>query len=359
MNTNRLSTSYLLHIGISLSAYRIFTNLPLSFTRFFGTGAPLFSLISGLFFFAILFFLTKRLLRADSESIFFSAKKAFGSLGKYSLFLLFFIYLFVSSAFLVNEFSSFSKLVAFPLSPKWFISIFFVLAASIAALSSPDSLGKLFALFIPLSFLIISFFLVTVLFESRTENLFPILGTAENFTLPNFSSCLLVFSDILLIFLLNPQGGTKAAPKAILRSFILGFAIVILLILTYTAKIPYPLSKDETFPLYLLVKEVYYGRFFQRIDAIVLLVSSIWGMLNLGLNFCLLIGLIKDMFDIKNRFAVVFPISVSVFFAALFLSSALEQFSQLLLATSAILLFAGLFILSIFIKKGGSVHNEN
>ncbi|MBO4941499.1 MAG: GerAB/ArcD/ProY family transporter [Clostridia bacterium] len=358
MNLNPASTSYLLHIVISLSAYRIFTNLPLSFTRFFGTGAPLFSLIAGLLFLAILFILTKRLSRDDRESIFSSAEKTFGIFGKYSLFILFFIYLFVSSAFLVSEFSSFSKLVAFPLSPRWFIAIFFVLAASIAALSTIESLGKLFTLFLPLSFLIIAFFLVTVLFESPTENLFPIMGTAENFTLPNFSSCFLVFSDMLLIFLLKPKS-SKATHKTIFRSFILGFAIVFLLILTYTAKIPYPLSKDESFPLYLLVKEVYYGRFFQRIDAIVLLVSAIWGMLNLGLNFRLLVCLIQNMFNIKNRFVTVFPISASVFFAALFLSQALSHLSLFFLALSSGLLFAGLLILAIFIKKGGNTYNEN
>ncbi len=358
MNLNHAPSPYLLHIGISLSAYRIFTNLPLSFTRFFGTGAPLFSLISGLLFFAILFFLTKRLLRVDSESIFVSAEKTLGAFGKYGLFIFFFIYIFVSSIFLVSEFSGFSKLVAFPLSPKWFIAIFFVLAAAIAALSSLESLGKLFAMFIPLSFLIIVFFLVTVLFESRMENLFPIMGTAENFTLPNFSSTLLIFSDMLLIFLLKPQD-IKAAPKTIFFSFLLGFAIVFLLILTYTAKIPYPLSKDETFPLYLLVKEVYYGRFFQRIDAIVLLISAILGMLNLGLNFYFLVSLFQNIFDIKNRFVVVFPISASVFFVALFLSQFLAHLSQFFLALSAILLLAGLLILAISIKKGGNTCNEN
>ncbi|MBR2453069.1 MAG: GerAB/ArcD/ProY family transporter [Clostridia bacterium] len=358
MNSSRASAPYLLHIGISLAAYRIFTNLPLSFTRFFGTGAPLFSLISGLLFFAILFFLTKRLLRTDSESIFYSSQKTFGSFGKYLIFILFFIYIFVSSAFLVSEFSGFSKLVAFPLSPKWFIAIFFVLSASIASLSTLQSLGKLFVLFIPLSFLIIAFFLITVFFESRTENLFPLLGTAEKFNLPSFLSTFLVFSDMLLIFILKPQN-TKAVSKTILRSFILGFGLVFLLVITYTAKIPYPLSKDETFPLYLLVKEVYYGRFFQRIDAIVLLVSSIWGMLNLGLNFCLLVSLSQEMFGIKNRFAMVFPISASVFFAALFLSQALSHLSQFFLALSAGLLLLGLLILAIFLKKGGKPHNEN
>ncbi len=358
MNSSHTSMSYLLPVGISLSAYRIFTNLPSSFTRFFGTGAPLFSLISGLFFFAILFFLTKRLLITDCENIFSLAEKTLGVFGKYFLFVLFFIYIFVSSAFLVNEFSSFSKLVAFPLSPKWFIAIFFVLAASIGALSAIESLGKLFVLFLPLFSLIISFFLVTVLFESRTENLFPIMGTAENFTFPNFSSTLLVFSDILLIFLLSPQNA-RAIPKAIFCSFILGFSIVFLFVLTYTAKIPYPLSKDETFPLYLLVKEVYYGRFFQRIDAIVLLISAIWGMLNLSLNFCLLVALSQDMFGIKNRLVMVFPISASVFFAALFLSHFLTHLAQFFLALSAGLLFAGLLILAIFIKKGGKTFNEN
>ena len=360
MSTDNISTSQLLSLGVSLSAYRIFTNLPLSFTHFFGTGAPLFSVIVGLIFFAVLFFLTKKLCHSNSENIFSTAEKTFGKFGKYTLFILFWVYIFLSSAFLLSEFTEFAKLVAFPLSPRWFVAIFFVIAAALAALSSFDALGKISTLFVPLFTGIIIFFLATVLFQSKPENLFPVLGTAKAETLPGIFSCLLIFSDMLLIFLVMPSKNIKKpVQKTILRAFISGFFVVFLLVLTYTAKIPYPLSKEESFPLYLLVKEVYYGRFFQRIDAIILLISVLWGMMALSLNIGLLAGLSKALFGIKSHFISIFPISTSMFFAALFLSSSLAHLSQFLLGLAAAALFAGILVLAIFTKRRRQTPNEN
>jgi len=130
-------------------------------------------------------------------------------------------------------------------------------------------------------------------------------------------------------------------------------------VLSYTAKIPYPLSKEESFPLYLLVKEVYYGRFFQRIDAAVLLIAALWGMSALSFNLYLILKIMKESFGVGSFKVSAFPVTVTVFLAALFLSSKFSQISTRLLQLSAAALCASFIITGIFARKKVPLADEN
>jgi spore germination protein KC len=84
------------------------------------------------------------------------------------------------------------------------------------------------------------------------------------------------------------------------------------------------------------MKQVSYGRFFQRVDAIVLLVSSLWGMLSLCLQLCLITKIFSKTFNVNSKPAVIIPLCFSLFFFSL--NSAESVFPVLLYSAAVFVL---------------------
>ncbi len=315
MPRSNCRTSEIFSIVFILLATKLFTNQSLLFAGISGTGAPLSAICSGLVALLVIYISTRRFyLNPDGRNIISLTEKHFGVFGKYLISIILIVYLALSSSYILNEFSHLAKLVAFPTAPLWFAAVFFVVAAFAGASAKEDGILRISKFIAPFLLTTILVLLISVLCQSDFLNLFPILGTGATNTIGKGLSGVTFYSDIVLVFLINPfSTSPKTTKNAIFTASTIAIIINILAILTFTAKIPYPLSQDGDFPMYLLLKEVYYGRFFQRIDAIFLLASSFCGMFSLSVNFCLIAKILAQSFDITHRQATLFPISATIF----------------------------------------------
>ncbi len=294
---------------ISLTAFRIFTSLPLSFTQISGTGAPLSALVSGVLTIVYVLLFYKR------QNILSLTKNPFV---KYTVSVSALIYLFVSALFTLAEFSRFAKIISFPTTPLWFISLFFIVAATIGAYKGTSPLLRICRYFIPVFLAVIFLIILSVLWKADPANLFPLLGNGATYTLGKGLGGILLYSDIPLIFLIDrPKEYKNNFFRSALLGCIIGVLVCFFTVLAYTAKIPYPLSKNGQFPIYLLIKEVYYGRFFQRVDAIVQIVSALWGMFSLCLHLSLITKILDETFKVSSKPVVLLPISVVLFFLSI------------------------------------------
>ena len=307
MSSFNISRNEIFFLGVALTSYRIFTNLPLIFTLSSGTGAPLSALLSGILVLFVAFLFSGLLKKTDilTQSTF----------AIYPLSLILLVYLILSSAHTLSEFSSFAGKVAFPTTPKWFLALFLITAAGIGAFGKIKGVLILSKHFVTFFVIVIFLLLGSVLVQCNFENLFPLLGTSAQDTLFKGFSGIFLYTDMLLLLFISPVDGfSSGCRKYLLLGGLLGIFICFSVVLTYTAKIPYPLSREEQFPLYLLTKEVYYGRFFQRVDAIILLISALWGMLVLSFNLCLMSKILNEVFGITALKVVIFPLSALTFF---------------------------------------------
>ncbi len=335
MKNSPLQNSEICCLAISLTSFRIFTSLPVVFSRTSGTGAPLSTLLSGILVIAAVFFLSARL---KGNSIISFTKTAFA---KYTISVLALIYLCISALFTLTEFSQFAKATSFPATPVWFISLFFIIASGIAALKGISPLLRICRYFIPIFVAVVSFLILSVLWKCNPTNLFPLLGNGLNDTLGKGLGGILLYSDISLIFLIDQsQGIRNKSHLPTLCGCVIGVLLCFCVVFAFTAKIPYPLSKDEQLPLYLLMKEVYYGRFFQRIDAVVLLVSALWGMLSLCLNLCLITKILEDTFAVTSKPAAIFPLGAALFFLSI---KGMDNIFSILLYSAAALVIVLIF----------------
>ena len=326
-------------LAASLTVFRIFTNLPLVFTRISGTGAPLSALLSGLIVLVLLFFV---LTRCKGQSIISSTKNTFAG---YTVSVLALIYLASSALYTLTEFSQFAKATAFPTTPLWFVLLFFVVAAGVGAIKGIAPLLRLCRYFIPVFAAVVFLIILSVLWKCNPSNLFPLLGNGAVDTLGKGLSGILLYSDLFLLFLIDqPSANKNKVRRHALWGCFLGILVCFFTVLALTAKVPYPLSKDQQFPFYLLMKEVYYGRFLQRVDAVVLLISVLWGMLSLCLNLCLITKILEDTFEITSKSAVIFPLCALLFFLSI--RGSIGIFPILVLSAAAfcaLLIFLALF----------------
>ncbi len=341
-NSQLFSTSRIFLISAFLFSGRIFTNLPLVFVYSSGTGAPLSSLITGIVALLLVALFLPRLCACPLTEY---SNSPLDSFGKHLSSVVLFVYLFISSLYTLTQFSQLAKAVAFPTAPLWFLSLFFIIAAFLGALGGIRGVIQICGYIIPRALVVVFFILISVLLQSDTKNLLPILGNNVFDTLFRSASGIFLYSDILVLSLIQPDSqNPRATAKAIVGGCALGLFVVVAVVTVYTATIPYPLSKDEQLPLYLLMKEVYYGRFFQRSDAVFLLVSSLWGMLSLSLSLCLMAKILKNVFGVASSVIILFPLSSTIFFTHSALSSLLPR---ILPVASAVLL--GAILLPIFL----------
>ncbi len=301
-----------------LMTNRLFTNFPIIHNRISGTGASLSAAVSVVIACLLIYFIAAKFFVSGNENIISKTERIFGKPGKFILSLLLVAYLLVSSFYQLTEITDFAKLTAFPTTPFPFIAGFFAAAAVIGALSGAK------ALFRTSGYIIISFgaslliLLSSALFQSDFTNLFPMLGTGSVNVFKSGFAGTTMFSDIILLFILKPSFTTvKSARRTVLTASAVALAFAFLVSLAYTAKIPYPVSSNEHFPLFLLLKEAYFGRFFQRTDALFLFSSSIFGMFSLSLNIFLISRIFRQTFGIKPSHITIIPAVIILYCIAI------------------------------------------
>ena len=295
------------YIIINLLVFRLFTRVPVLFSRVSGTAAALNSLYSGLIVLALLLFLLTMLKDRFNISIMNRAKAVFGRAGQIIVCVFVILYLAVSAIVALKEVSMLAKLLAFPAAPMAFVSMFFVVAAFLSVLGGIKTVSALHRLFVPFTVAILAVTVISTLRQGNLTHLYPIFGLGIDRLFGTGVSGVVMYTDIVLLFLISPEASASqeaedkefATKSSVLCSAAFGIVLTVLIIFAFNVRIPYPVSAEGQFPIFLLLKEVHYGRFFQRIDAALLLAAVLSGMLYLSLNLSLFADAFKRCFNLS------------------------------------------------------------
>ena len=303
---------------INLLTLRIFTQMPMAFIKTAQFAASLTTLLGGSFSIFVIFLIARFLLKHISGNILDAAQSVFGTAGKIIASSLLFLYLVLSAVFTLSDFSKLIALIAFPTSPMWYICGFLILGAVIGALGNLRAVIRLHGFFVPLILIVFALLLIFTIFPfgsaDTTQNAPQNLSPSIN----NLLSQISLYGDILLLFLIAPtKESRKYLAKKIGYSGICSLALNTLFILAFTLKIPASVAQNGQFPVYLLMKEVYFGRFFQRLDAMILLIAALSAMLYLALNLKLSSSVLHQGFCLAQNRIIPAVLGISVLFLAL------------------------------------------
>lgn len=305
-------------IMLNALTYKVFTGFPRLFAEVSGTGGWLTAIVCGgvaLLLIGLILLIYKKLGKSNILDV---AEMAAGKVGRYLLSAILLIYLIFSNALALREFTEVMKTVAFPSAALAFVMAFFVAAMVVGVLSGFDAIVRLHVLAVPAAVFITLAIVFSAIRYGTVGNLFPVFGTGVKQVFGKGMITLSIYSDIIILFLINPFAKKNVRWRRVgFLSALGGILITAAVILTFIMIVPYPTSTDTNIPIYPLAKVIYYGRFFQRLDAFYMLALAIVGMLYLSLSMFFVTYIFADTFQLPRSRPLVWVFSLFSFLLAL------------------------------------------
>ena len=267
---------------------------------------------------ALIFFVITRLYKGfEGKDILDIAQAAGGGFGRIITGLLLLVQIGFIVAIILREFGEDMKVIALTNSPISFVLFFFLGGMILAAYTGLESITRLMAIAVPL----ILFGLLIILFGASPNydlsNLAPILGNG----LPSIAGGITkvsAFSSLIALFILAPyikthKNFTRSGYWAILLSGI----ILLLSTVAYEAAFPYPAALESFIPIYSLARLINFGRFFQRVESVFVLVWAMSALLYLSVGFFLLLHILRKTFRLEYYKPLILPLAVILFTVSL------------------------------------------
>ncbi|MDR9787120.1 MAG: endospore germination permease [Peptococcaceae bacterium MAG4] len=127
--------------------------------------------------------------------------------------------------------------------------------------------------------------LLAMIPQCNLDNLFPLLGRGPLQVLGNGSLSTAGVTEIILAgVLVQAMGGAGNFLSIGFRAMLLAYGIALALMVTLVMTIHYQSLTEFTLPFYQLAKLIYLGRFFQRVEAVFVIIWSVVGALKIALT---------------------------------------------------------------------------
>ena len=131
----------------------------------------------------------------------------------------------------------------------------------------------------------IALLLLAMIPQYDLDNLFPLLGTGPLRVFGNGSLSTAAVTEIILAaVLVQAMGGAGKFRSIGFRAMLIAYGLGVALMLTLTMTIHYQSLTEFTLPFYKLARLIYLGRFFQRVDAVFVIIWSVAGALKIALT---------------------------------------------------------------------------
>lgn len=226
---------------------------------------------------------------------------------------LFIAYFMISSSSLLREFCEGLRVVFFPMTNVIFVIIPFILAMLINNSLSFGSNVKTISLVFPLVLFSIIFLFFANFNHFSFEKMFPILGKGFVNTFITGIGNITAFGGISCIYFLPPfLKEPKELKKICLTSVIVGLLYFILCISTILFMFSFFAEADEVLPLYSAARYIEFGIFFQRLEALFMLIWILEVCCYLIVANRFSMNIFQKMTNIKYQkpFAFIFPLII-------------------------------------------------
>lgn len=303
---------------ITLIANNIIFNISAIILNSTGTGAWLniiyLSIISIIFIVAT-YLLFKKF---DGLDIIDVSEYLGGKVLKSIISALYILFLVVFSALTLRYFSNSLQVIYFEYIPLVLLMLLFSIPVVVSNNSGLSAITGVTKIFFPFTFVGIIVLMLVASKDFTWQNLFPVFGFGTDKIFINGLSNLFAFNIIAYLFLLKPMLKEAKHFKFISIFSVIVCGIYILVsVVSLLMTFPFTIQTDEMFTLYLLTRSISFGEFFQRVDAIFILLWIFVFLSFLSFNFYCILQIFKKNFNIR------YPKELSFSLIALILGIAL------------------------------------
>ena len=210
------------------------------------------------------------------------------------------------------------KIIYLDKLPIVVIVIFFIFAITFGNKLGFKVISKVNLLILPVILFCIIFVLLANFKNYDFNGLFPILGSGIKSTFITGLSNMFAFSSLSIIYFLPPMVEDTNSFKKIARiSTILSVVLFFFSIVSFLALFPFIRNSEEIMALYLATRYIEFGRFFQRLDAIFLLIWTVAVISYLCIATSISINIFKKISNIVDTNGVLYCFAGIIFLISL------------------------------------------
>lgn len=253
-----------------------------------------------------------------------------GKFLKFIVGLAFLLYFIFTASIVLCKAVNCLQIVYYPMTHPNYTILLFVITSVIACNLKNNGFLRATFIILPIVIVAIIFIFVGNLKNFNYENIFPIIGNGWNSTFLEGATNLFTFGGIAYIFFL-PQHLNR--PDKYMSISLISTAISSILLTFITATIILMFNKNVTsgqlFPLYIAVRYIEFGTFFQRLDSAFLLIMNIAICSFLGIYANLCVSIIKEIANVSDTKPLSYSFGLILYACTILIDSNFElEFMQ-------------------------------
>lgn len=237
-----------------------------------------------------------------------------GTFGRVSVGIIYVLYTVFGAFITLRDFSENMKTIVVPNSPLSFVTLFFMVAIVSSAYIGLEAIVRFHSLIVPIILLGLVVILTANWSNYNVDNIIPFLGNGPREIFTNSLSGGYYFSGIISILFISPFiGGRKNFAKAGYSALILSSIVLTVSCLCYMLMNPNAVAARNFLPIYSMAREISFGRFIQRGEAVFVFVWAASGMLNLSAVFYFTLLIMRKAFKLEYVRPLIIPLAMIIF----------------------------------------------
>jgi spore germination protein KB len=352
----KIGTTEAIALLVTCVSTKIYLTTPAIYVNLGGNAAWMMIIISDLATLAFFRFIVKHAEYFPDKTFPETAENVAGFLIGGILSLLLWAFFLVETGLSARKFSEMVVLVALPETSIGVIILVFLASSSVVTYLGLSTVAG--AAYLSFPFVVIAIFSICVL----SYNLWNISWLFPLFT-KGIDQTLLVgilrssdFIEILPLYVFVDMFYPKQIKRIGYKSISFSTLVLFLIMLTYSLSFPEGVSQEKYLPLYTMARNIYLGRFIQRIEAIFVLFWVLSGCLWISVGFFACSKLLSDLLKLPDYRPLIPAMGVLLYTTAVLPQSMAEviKYSDIYIRSYSFILVFGLpaLLLLIAVLRG-------
>ena len=232
---------------------------------------------------------------------------------KFIIGFIFIAYFILRASLFLKKICDCLQIVYYPMTNILFIALLFCIATGMVLHLKNNSLFKFSVLILPV--ILASIFLIFIGNGKNFnfQNIFPILGNGVKSTFISGLSNIYAFYGIAyLLFIPNKLKHPEKMQKIALISIIISALFLLISSANILFLFGEKSSNTDFFPLYISVRSIEFGTFFERLDSMFMLLCILAFIPVLSLNAYVVLDIFKNITNISNSQPVIFAYLLTI-----------------------------------------------
>ncbi|NLZ51729.1 MAG: endospore germination permease [Thermoanaerobacteraceae bacterium] len=310
INNMKLGESEAIALSATVISTKIFLTLPAVISDLVGCSGWMTILASGLLTTIFFLFILKYINRFPDKTFPETAAEIVGPYIGVFLSLLILITWVVKISFTLRIFSEAMIINALPHTPLSIIVAVFTIVAVIVSYMGINTIAQACYITFPVSLGAILVICIMTFHLWETDRMFPLLG---NGLWPVLKYSLLRTSDFIelnILYIFPIFFHQKQLKRIGYKSIAVSTMIFFVVVLTNTLSFPTEVSREMYLPLYMMARNIYLGRFLQRIEGIFMVFWLISGCLWISAGLFGASALLASILKLPEYQPLILPLAI-------------------------------------------------